>query len=135
MRRVFDEKLPGEVRDRMPHRYLDLDRHGSHVLVTEWLGYEATRLPFTVVETESARTIKLAGLALDLRLDRIDRLNDGSLLVIDYKTGNVSPNAWQLPRPDDVQLPALRRFRSVRRSPAASSSPKCESATRNLPAA
>lgn len=110
VRRVFDEKLPGDVRDRMPHGYLDLESARLVRVLTEWLGYEATRLPFTVVETESSRTITLAGLSLDLRLDRIDRLNDGSLLVIDYKTGNVSPNAWQFPRPEDVQLPLYASF-------------------------
>jgi ATP-dependent helicase/DNAse subunit B len=43
-------------------------------------------------------------------LDRIDRLNDKSLLVIDYKTGLVSPKLWELPRPDDVQLPLYAGF-------------------------
>jgi ATP-dependent helicase/DNAse subunit B len=52
----------------------------------------------------------LAGVSLDLRLDRIDRLVDGSLLVIDYKTGDVSPRSWELPRPDDVQLPLYAGF-------------------------
>ena len=54
--------------------------------------YEATRVPFTVLETEEKTSVSIAGLTLNLRLDRIDRLNDGSLLVIDYKTGDVSPN-------------------------------------------
>lgn len=110
VQRVFDEKLPGDIRDRMPHGYLDLESARLTRVLTEWLGYEATRLPFTVVETESSRTITLAGLLLDLRLDRIDRLNDGSLLVVDYKTGNVNPNVWQLPRPEDVQLPLYASF-------------------------
>jgi ATP-dependent helicase/nuclease subunit B len=105
VRRVFDEKLPDGVRDRMPRRYLDLEQTRLRRVLREWLDYEATRLPFTVVETESTRTILLAGQTIDLRLDRIDQLNDRSLLVVDYKTGDPSPNAWQLPRPDDVQLP------------------------------
>ena len=37
-------------------------------------------------------------------------MKDGSLLVIDYKSGNVSPNAWELPRPEDVQLPLYAGF-------------------------
>ena len=52
----------------------------------------------------------IAGLSLNLRLDRVDRLKDGSLLVIDYKTGDVSPKSWDLPRPDDVQLPLYAGF-------------------------
>ncbi len=46
----------------------------------------------------------------NLRLDRIDRLNDGTFLVIDYKSGDVSPKSWDLPRPDDVQLPLYAGF-------------------------
>ena len=79
-------------------------------LVTEWLLYESARVPFTVVETELETEVSIDGLELDLRLDRIDRLNDGSLLVIDYKSGDVSPKLWDLPRPDDVQLPLYAGF-------------------------
>ncbi|HXZ88357.1 MAG TPA: PD-(D/E)XK nuclease family protein, partial [Candidatus Binataceae bacterium] len=75
-----------------------------------WLRYESARLPFTVAETEKKTTASIAGLTLHLRLDRIDRLNDGSLLIIDYKTGDVSPNDWNLPRPGDVQLPLYADF-------------------------
>jgi RecB family exonuclease len=110
VRRVFDEKLPTGVADRMPHRYLQLETKRLTDVVSSWLSYEATRLPFTVAETESSRTIRLAELELSLRLDRIDQLSDGSLLVIDYKTGNVTPSAWQPPRPDDVQLPLYAGF-------------------------
>jgi ATP-dependent helicase/DNAse subunit B len=67
-------------------------------------------LPFEVAATEVDSTGAVAGLTLKLRLDRVDRLNDGSLLVIDYKSGNVSPKSWELPRPDDVQLPLYAGF-------------------------
>lgn len=30
--------------------------------------------------------------------------------MIDYKSGYVSPNAWELPRPEDVQLPLYAGF-------------------------
>jgi ATP-dependent helicase/DNAse subunit B len=40
----------------------------------------------------------------------VDRLKDDSLLVIDYKSGTVSLNAWELPRPEDVQLPLYAGF-------------------------
>jgi ATP-dependent helicase/DNAse subunit B len=78
--------------------------------VIEWLAYESKRIQFFVAGTEVERTIHLAGLTLKLRIDRIDRLNDLSLLVIDYKTGDVSPRSWELPRPDDVQLPLYAGF-------------------------
>jgi len=104
-------KIPAAVRDGMPRRYLDLEQSRLGRLVTQWLEYESGRHPFEVIETEAQNgAVAVAGLTLQLRLDRIDRLNNGTLLVVDYKTGNVKPGAWDTPRPDDVQLPLYATF-------------------------
>ena len=94
----------------MPVRYLALEQERLTELLTEWLAYEATRIPFKVDGTEVPAAVSIAGLDLNLRLDRIDRLADGKLLVIDYKTGDVNPKSWNPPRPDDVQLPLYATF-------------------------
>ncbi len=110
VQRVLRDKMPAGVRERMPHRYLELEERRLTRLVIQWLQYETTRFNFTVAETEADRPISLAGLTFKVRLDRIDRLSDGTILVIDYKSGSVSPKAWQLPRPDDMQLPLYTGF-------------------------
>ena len=110
VRRVLQQKLPPRARESMPKRYLELEETRLIDLLTEWLRYESARVPFTVVETEQKDTVAIAGLSLNLRLDRIDRLKDNSLLVVDYKSGEVSPKSWDLPRPDDVQLPLYAGF-------------------------
>ena len=104
------DRIVAGVRERMPQRYLDLEALRLTRLIAEWLRFESARIPFTVEQTESKREVNIAGLTLDLRLDRIDRLADGALAVIDYKTGDVKTSAWQLPRPDDVQLPLYAVF-------------------------
>jgi ATP-dependent helicase/nuclease subunit B len=108
--RVFKTKIGPELRQRMPRRYLELEEQCLAGLVTRWLEFESTRITFEVIATEVARPVQIAGLTFDLRLDRIDRLNDNSLLVVDYKSGDVSPKSWDLPRPDDVQLPLYAAF-------------------------
>jgi ATP-dependent helicase/nuclease subunit B len=110
VREAIDASLPGGIRERMPARYLELEAERLCRLANEWLAYEAQRIAFTVEQTEAPGTAHIAGLMLSLRLDRIDRLNDGSLAVIDYKTGDVSPKDWELPRPDDIQLPLYAGF-------------------------
>jgi probable DNA repair protein len=110
VQRVLARELRPHLHDLMPRRYLKLEEQRLTRLVTEWLEYEATRIEFEVADTEVKRTVHIDGLNFDLRLDRLDRLNDGSQLVIDYKSGTVSPNAWELPRPDDVQLPLYAGF-------------------------
>jgi ATP-dependent helicase/nuclease subunit B len=104
------EKIPARARESMPPRYLALEELRLTSLVTEWLRYEQARVPFTVANTELAASPAIAGLTLKLRLDRVDRLNDDSLLVIDYKTGAVKPKVWDLPRPEDIQLPLYASF-------------------------
>jgi probable DNA repair protein len=110
VQRALARELRPHLRELMPRRYLELEEQRLTKLVTEWLEYESTRIEFEVAETEVKRTVALAGLTLDLRLDRVDRLKDGSLLVIDYKSGYVSTNAWDLPRPEDVQMPLYAGF-------------------------
>lgn len=108
--RAMQKELKRAVRERMPRRYLELEEQRLRSLIAEWLAFELTRVEFTVVKTEDDLTVRVAGLAFDLRLDRVDQLADGSLLVIDYKTGSVTDKSWDLPRPDDVQLPLYAAY-------------------------
>ena len=110
VRGAIQTAMPIRARESMPQRYLALEEARLLNLVTEWLEYERTRVPFTVLDTEQKTSVSVAGLPLRVRLDRVDRLINHSLLVIDYKSGNPTPNSWDLPRPDDVQLPLYSTF-------------------------
>jgi len=58
-----------------------------------------------VLATEESVETRFSGLDLRMRLDRLDRLEDGRLIIIDYKTGRFSPADWEGERPADPQLP------------------------------
>ncbi len=118
VRRVLQSSMPARARECMPARYLALEETRLINLVTEWLEFERARIPFTVLHTELKSDVTIANLPLKLRLDRIDRLIDNSLLVIDYKSGDPDPGSWDLPRPDDVQLPLYANF-ALDRDPSA----------------
>ena len=75
-------------------------------ILLEFLAIEAQRDDFSVVEREFEQEIEFGGLAVRLRLDRIDRLANGSLLVIDYKTGQANLRGWSIERPREPQMPA-----------------------------
>lgn len=74
-------------------------------LVKTWLDQERTRGPFSVIAIEEKRSIQLGELHLDARLDRVDELESGQHLVIDYKTKKQSVAALLGERPDEPQLP------------------------------
>ncbi len=87
-----------------PH-YLKLEQQRLVRLLWEWLLVEQTRAPFNIVATEKSVTLEIAELPLKLRIDRIDRMADGRLAIIDYKTGSCSLGQWHGDRPDEPQLP------------------------------
>jgi RecB family exonuclease len=70
-----------------------------------WLQLERQRPPFEVIAIESPVRVVLGNLALSMTPDRIDRLADGSVLIVDYKSRSFSPAAWLGTRPDEPQLP------------------------------
>lgn len=76
-------------------------------LVIDWLELERERRQaFRIHALEQDQTIELDGLRLSARADRVDRLADGSLAVIDYKTGrSVSNDGWFDERLTEPQLP------------------------------
>ena len=63
------------------------------------------RRPFTVLEQEENRHVTVGDIDLRIRADRVDCLEDGGLIILDYKTGECSPSDWDGPRPDEPQLP------------------------------
>jgi len=75
-------------------------------LACRWIeGYERPRPPFVVTRVEARAHVKLAGLSLRFKLDRVDKLADGASAIIDYKTGNVVSEAkWFNVRPRAPQL-------------------------------
>jgi ATP-dependent helicase/nuclease subunit B len=106
----FNPNRRNSLPARFPSRYLKLEAERLTLLVSEWLEYERERLPFTVTGTEVKSEAAVAGLTLKLRLDRVDELQNGGKLVIDYKSSEVGPKAWAGERPDDVQLPLYAAF-------------------------
>lgn len=66
---------------------------------------ERTRPPFRVHAHEELIACEIGGLALRIRVDRIDEFAAGGLAIIDYKSGNaMAPARWFRERPEGLQL-------------------------------
>jgi RecB family exonuclease len=87
-------------------RFAELERERLAKLAREWLEVEQRRSPCEVVSTEEKRDLKVAGLQFQSRIDRMDKLEGGGHVLIDYKSGRMlSTRQWEGPRTDDPQLP------------------------------
>ncbi len=96
----------GEQRRALRRRFFaEIEQERLERVVTEWLSLEKERKSFTVVEQENDRRVTVGGIEVRIRMDRVDRLPDGGLVILDYKTGECSPSDWEGDRPDQPQLP------------------------------
>jgi probable DNA repair protein len=105
-----ESALAQYVDKQEPSRALDefrkLEQARLEILIRKWLDVERERPTFEVVHSENARTVSVAGLSLDIRVDRIDRYEDGTHAIIDYKTSKtLSTDMWSGERPEAPQLP------------------------------
>jgi len=94
-------------------RYVDLfhsvmaqlEHERLSAMVCVWLAQEKKRPSFEVLAQEQTVFGYVGGVPVELRVDRIDQLEQGMRLVIDYKTGRVSTADWTGGRLVDPQLP------------------------------
>ena len=91
----------------LPPRTRALEGTRLQRLLSGWLALEAGRpTPFAVLACEQESTLEIEGIRVRTIIDRIDRLDDGRLLVIDYKTGqSVDSKNWAAERITEPQLP------------------------------
>lgn len=118
---ALDEATCGEVIARATRTALDwlqrrrpftlgarlraLEQQRLEALLREWLEIERGRAPFTVAGVETRRPLRIGDIELEARVDRVDVLENGARLVIDYKTGAPKVADWFGARPKAPQLP------------------------------
>lgn len=100
-------------------RFVSMEVERLSQQVFQWMQLEKQRTPFKVLLHESRKTIKLEKLPIHIRYDRVDELDDGSLVVLDYKTGLSSIQDWQGDRPNEPQVPLYAIANSKKVSAAA----------------
>ena len=105
MSRVAVKEIQQPLPQSFAGEYLKLEQQRLQEHVMRWLDIEKQRAPFRVVETEQLIETRIEGIPIRLKLDRVDELEAGGYLVIDYKTGKVAAAQWFGERPEDPQLP------------------------------
>jgi probable DNA repair protein len=99
------EEMRGSLPWAISSRFAALEVERLQDLLLEWLELEKERPPFRVQSCEKRQRTPLAGLWLRTVADRIDRLEQGGIAVIDYKTGDHKVREWFQERPGEPQIP------------------------------
>ena len=96
----FSKKRPFTFK---PH-FVEIEQQRLQQRIMKLIAVEKKRPPFTQVIHEEKQNFTFANFSLNLRIDRLDTLPDGSTLVIDYKTGTPIKFNWFEERLDEPQL-------------------------------
>lgn len=98
-------QLPSSRRRSLPAAVYSEEQGRLVAVLRKWIEFELARPSFAVADTEKRAMLALGPLALSLRLDRIDTLEEGGTVIIDYKTGRaLPPRQWFDERPQAPQL-------------------------------
>ena len=109
VRAIVERQAHGLLLGASPHRarLVAIEVELACARILELLQAERARAPFRVHRRpELQEALTIGGLELDLRIDRVDELENGEQVVIDYKTGtSAQVNHWYGARPRQPQLP------------------------------
>jgi len=95
-----------EGRPQPPQALLAIEKRRLQQLAEEWLvGVERERKPFSNIEREQVHEESFGGLNFRTKIDRIDTLDDGRRIIIDYKTGRFDLDDLLGARLVEPQLP------------------------------
>jgi exodeoxyribonuclease-5 len=91
---------------------LALEHERLFKLVGDWLQFERSKgVSFSIVGCEAERKVKICGIEVTLKIDRIHKLEDGGLIFVDYKTGQVPKiRNWGEDRITEPQLPIYATY-------------------------
>jgi ATP-dependent helicase/nuclease subunit B len=108
-RQCVDSAIEQVVERQLGHfapGLLRRERARTERLLGQLIEWELAREAFQTQGLESQQPCVIGGATLQLRLDRVDRLSDGRLVVIDYKSSAAQKFDPFADRPPQPQLPA-----------------------------
>jgi ATP-dependent helicase/nuclease subunit B len=89
----------------LKNRFMRIERQRLLHILQKWLNIEKQRPPFQVIQQEQWRQAIIGEIPINMQIDRIDELADGSHIIIDYKTGECRIEDWLDERLEEPQLP------------------------------
>ncbi|GKS68315.1 probable DNA repair protein [Nitrosomonas sp. PY1] len=97
--------LQSDKHTRFSPGFYEIELRRLTNVLSNWLDIERKRSGFTVAAIEQKELIQVGNLILNVRIDRIDVLENGQSIIIDYKTNRQSIQALIGDYLDEPQLP------------------------------
>lgn len=83
---------------------LTIEASKARKILQQVITFDQNRPPFTIAGLEQELSLSIESLEFKLRYDRLDRLENGDLLLIDYKSSLPTPLPWRSNEPLHPQI-------------------------------
>ena len=90
--------------DEVLQEILGLERKRIARLIRQVVNLDLERNKFSIADVEVSLQAVIGGLTLRLRVDRIDKVQDGEIVILDYKSGMHRKFLGRDRMPNDIQL-------------------------------
>ena len=106
------EIFTAQQKENFSDALLKLEAARLENLLSGWLQFERERAEnFTMHACEAEKKVNIHGIEVTLKIDRVHRLEDGGLVLVDYKTGQLPVmKSWGEDRITEPQLPIYALF-------------------------
>lgn len=105
---ILEKIIDTAIKEEFPRQELlftQIEKQRLLKLIGEWLQLEKSRPPFEIFALESTTYLEIHHIPVNLKIDRIDKLDNGMLLLIDYKTRPMDIKKWLNARLEQAQIP------------------------------
>jgi exodeoxyribonuclease-5 len=101
-----------QQKENFSESILQLEAARLENLLNGWCSFERERAEtFTMHACEAEKKVNIHGIEVTLKIDRIHRIDNGGLVLVDYKTGQLpSMKSWGEDRITEPQLPIYALF-------------------------
>lgn len=101
------EVFTSQQKENFSEGLLQLEATRLESLLSGWLQFERERAEFfTMHACEAEKKVNIHGIKVTLKIDRVHRLENGGLVLVDYKTGQLpAMKSWGEDRITEPQLP------------------------------
>jgi len=94
LKAIIKSKIDQELTNYSKSNFIEVERNRLLELVNQFILSEKQRDEFRILSTEQESRVDITGLAFNVRLDRIDEMENGDQIIFDYKIGKTSVSNW-----------------------------------------
>jgi len=105
LKSIINSKIQSAIQGVSNSGFKKIEKIRISKIINKFIDEDKLRGNFEVISTEQTISADISGLNFNIRLDRLDQMDNGDKIIFDYKTGKTSISDWCNETIGEPQLP------------------------------